>query len=232
MEIKKAAHADLERSKTLNLLLGLVVALAVTFVALQWRSYAEAIDHTQNLNISDLEDTMLIEDLQQEEPQEPEPIQQPEPQIEAQLPEEFTVVEDDKEVAKISFVSQDQDKPLPPPAPVAPAPVEEETDVIFEVVEEAPQFTENNGNVVGWIGSRIKYPEVAAENGIQGRVTIGFVVEKDGSITQVQVLRGVDAELDKEAVRVVKSMPKWKAGRQGGKPVRAKYTVPVVFRLQ
>lgn len=232
MEIKKAAHADLERGKGLNLLLGLVVALSVLFAGLEWRSYAEATEHTQALNQADLEDTLLIEDIKEEEPPEPEQVQQPEQQIEAQLPDDFKVVDDNKEVAKLSFVSADQDKPLPPPAPVAPAPVEEDIEEIFEVVEESPEFGPGADKLNKYLADNIRYPELAQENGIQGRVIVQFIVERDGSIAQVQVVRGVDTSLDKEAMRVVKEMPKWKPGKQRGKPVRTKFTLPVQFRLQ
>jgi protein TonB len=103
-------------------------------------------------------------------------------------------------------------------------------DKIFDVVEQAPTFKE--GDVRAWLAKNLQYPAVAAENGISGRVVVGFVVERDGSISHVQVLRGVDPSLDKEAVRVVKAMPKWNPGMQNGSPVRVKYNVPVQFKLQ
>ena len=103
-------------------------------------------------------------------------------------------------------------------------------DKIFDVVEQAPTFKE--GDVRAWLAKNLQYPPVAAENGISGRVVVGFVVERDGSISHVQVLRGVDPSLDKEAVRVVKAMPKWNPGMQNGSPVRVKYNVPVQFKLQ
>ena len=118
----------------------------------------------------------------------------------------------------------------------APAPEEEEEpeeQTIFEVVEQMPEFP--NGGMAGlmqYLSKNIKYPTIAQENGTQGRVTVQFVVNKDGSIVDAKVLRGVDPYLDKEAVRVIMGMPKWKPGMQRGKPVRVKYTVPVMFRLQ
>lgn len=107
---------------------------------------------------------------------------------------------------------------------------DEEQNKIFEVVEQQPSFP--NGSVNGWLSEHIKYPVVAAENGIQGRVVVQFVVEKDGSVSQVKVVRGVDPSLDKEAVRVISSMPKWIPGKQNGVSVRSRFTVPVTFRLQ
>ena len=100
---------------------------------------------------------------------------------------------------------------------------------IFMVVEDMPQFP--GGNVTKWIAKNVKYPQLAQENGIQGKVFIKFVIEKDGSITDVQVSRGVDASLDREAVRVIKAMPKWKPGKQRGKAVRVSYTLPINFQL-
>lgn len=107
---------------------------------------------------------------------------------------------------------------------------EEEQNKIFEVVEQQPQFP--GGSVNGWLADHIKYPVVAAENGISGRVVVQFVVERDGSVSQVSVVRGVDPSLDKEAQRVISSMPKWIPGKQNGQAVRSRFTVPVTFRLQ
>lgn len=107
---------------------------------------------------------------------------------------------------------------------------EEEQNKIFEVVEQQPQFP--GGSVNGWLADHIKYPVVAAENGISGRVVVQFVVERDGSVSQVRVVRGVDPSLDKEAQRVISSMPKWIPGKQNGQAVRSRFTVPVTFRLQ
>jgi len=110
-------------------------------------------------------------------------------------------------------------------------PKEEETKV-FDVVEQMPEFPGGQAALLKWIGDNIKYPAIAEENGIQGRVVCTFVVERDGSVTDVQVARSIDPSLDKEAIRVLKSMPKWIPGKQNGSAVRVKYTVPVTFRLQ
>lgn len=115
-------------------------------------------------------------------------------------------------------------------APEPPKVVEETK--IFTVVEQMPMFPGGDTALMQYLKQNIHYPAVAAENGVQGRVVVGFVVERDGSITDVNVLRSVDPSLDKEAVRVVKSMPKWNPGKQNGSAVRVKYQVPVSFRLQ
>ncbi|MDE7455670.1 MAG: TonB family protein [Prevotella sp.] len=113
-----------------------------------------------------------------------------------------------------------------------PEPPKEEETKVFDVVEQMPSFPGGAGALMQYLSSNIKYPVVAEENGVQGRVVCTFVVEKDGSITDVRVIKAVDPSLDKEAVRVVKGMPKWIPGKQNGSAVRVKYTVPVTFRLQ
>jgi protein TonB len=113
-----------------------------------------------------------------------------------------------------------------------PEPVKEEETKVFDVVEQMPSFPGGPSALMQYLNSNIKYPVVAEENGVQGRVVCTFVVEKDGSITDVRVVKSVDPSLDKEAARVVKGMPKWIPGKQNGSAVRVKYTVPVTFRLQ
>lgn len=117
-----------------------------------------------------------------------------------------------------------------PPPPPAPKP--EVATKVFDVVEEMPSFPGGNGALMSYLNGNTKYPVVAQENGVQGKVIISFVVERDGSISDVKVARSVDPSLDREAQRVVKSMPRWTPGKQNGQTVRVKYTVPVVFRLQ
>ena len=111
-------------------------------------------------------------------------------------------------------------------------PKHEEENKVFDIVEQQPLFPGGPAALMKYLSENTKYPVVAQENGFQGRVTVQFVVEKDGSISDVHVLRGVDPSLDKEAVRVVKSMPRWTPGKQNGITVRVNYRVPVLFRLQ
>ncbi len=113
-----------------------------------------------------------------------------------------------------------------------PEPPKEEETKVFDVVEQMPSFPGGPSALFEYLSKNIKYPVVAEENGIQGRVIVSFVVERDGSITDVRVVKSVDPSLDKEAQRVVKSMPRWIPGKQNGSAVRVKYTVPVTFRLQ
>ena len=113
-----------------------------------------------------------------------------------------------------------------------PEPPKEEETKVFDVVEVMPTFPGGQGALFEWLSKNIKYPVVAEENGVQGRVIVTFVVERNGSITDVQVAKSVDPSLDKEAVRVVKAMPHWIPGKQNGSAVRVKFTVPVTFRRQ
>jgi len=113
-----------------------------------------------------------------------------------------------------------------------PAPAEEVSTKVFTVVEQMPSFPGGMGALNSYLHDNVHYPTVAQENGVQGRVVISFVVERDGSISDVQVARSIDPSLDKEAVRVIKSMPKWQPGKQNGSSVRVKYNVPVNFKLQ
>ena len=235
MEIKKSAKADLERGKGLSLLLGLLVALSVVFVGLEWRSaVAQAQTTDRGFDAQEIEDVMNIED--QQKPEEPEPEPQQAQQVEIQLPDEIKVVSNDKEVIKPTIISVDQDKPLPPPnIPLGTKNVQVDEDVdqtVFEIVEENPEFPGGDKALTAFLLKNTVYPESAVDNGIQGRVMVNFVVERDGSVSGVEILKGGDPALDKEALRVVKLMPKWKPGRQQGKAVRTRFRVPVVFRLQ
>ena len=145
-------------------------------------------------------------------------------------------MEDDVELDQVDLISSEDDQSSAQvEAYVAPAVVEEEEESaqqIFTVVETMPEFPGGQGELLKYLAKSIKYPVIAQENGIQGRVTCSFVVNRDGSIVDAEVIRGVDPSLDKEALRVINSMPKWSPGKQRGKPVRVKYTVPVTFRLQ
>ena len=149
-----------------------------------------------------------------------------------QLDDKVAVGTENKEGVKdrtVEAVRNDIAVAAPPPPP---APKPEVANKVFDVVEEMPSFPGGQGALMAFLSSNIKYPVVAQENGVQGRVIVGFVVEKDGSISDVKVMRSVDPSLDREAQRVVKAMPKWKPGKQNGSAVRVKYTVPVVVRLQ
>ena len=229
MEIKKTPKANLENKKSSWLLVGYVIVLVFMFVAFEWTKRDVRIDMSGAITENVFEQDMEIPITEQPEPVAPPPPEAP------QIAEVLTIMENDENVVETSITSSEETGETYEIKHV-PAAIEEEIpeeEEIFEIVEETPQFP--NGGMVGlmqYLGKNIKYPTVAQETGTQGRVTIQFVVNKDGSIVDVKVLRGVDPYLDKEAVRVVSSMPKWKPGKQRGKPVRCKFTVPVTFKLQ
>ena len=136
----------------------------------------------------------------------------------------FDVKGNDEEGGTVRKAGEESATPEPPK--------HEEENKVFDVVEQMPSFPGGPSALMAYLSSHVKYPAVAEENGIQGRVTVQFVVEKDGSVTDVKTMKSVDPSLDREAERVVKSMPKWIPGKQNGSAVRVKYFVPVVFRLQ
>ena len=148
------------------------------------------------------------------------------------LDDKVAVGSEDKEGVKDRTVEAVRSEIAVAAPPPPPAPKPEVATKVFDVVEEMPSFPGGNAALMSYLNSNTKYPVVAQENGVQGRVIISFVVERDGSISDVKVARSVDPSLDREAQRVVKSMPRWTPGKQNGQTVRVKYTVPVVFRVQ
>lgn len=229
MEIKKSPKADLESKKTTWLLVGYVIVLAFMFVAFEWTKRDVKIDTSQAVADVVFEEEIIPITEQPEKVTPPPPVAPP------PVAETLTIVEDDADVEETDIASTEDvgQKVEIKYVPVAVEEEEPEEQTIFEVVEQMPEFP--NGGLAGlmkYLSKNIKYPTIAQENGTQGRVTVQFVVNKDGSIVDAKVLRGVDPYLDKEAIRVISAMPKWKPGMQRGKPVRVKYTVPVMFRLQ
>lgn len=227
-EVKKSPKANIETHKLTSILMGVVVAVSVLFFAFEWSSQTKKLD--ESIIVQDVLAEEEIE-ITRRDPTPPPPPPPPAPET----PEIIQVVEEKVET-RIEINTEDdaskrQMEAFVPPPPPKPK-VEEVTEEIFVVVEEQPEFPGGNTAMMKFLSDNIKYPVIAQENGIQGRVITNFVVERDGSITDVQVVRGVDPSLDKEAVRVIQSMPRWKAGRQRGSAVRVRFTLPVVFRLQ
>ena len=226
MQLKKSPKASLEDKKLTYVLMGLVLVLSICYVAFEWTE-----KEVTKYEVSDtdffFEEEMDIQQTSQETPPPPPP-----PAV--QEVEVLNVVEDDVETETIEINTEDDKDVEVVIAPPVEAPVEEEEEeVIFMVVESMPEFPGGQQALFKYLAENVKYPVIAQENGIQGRVICQFVVNKDGSIVDVVAVRSSgEASLDKEAIRVIKSMPKWKPGKQRGKPVRVKYTVPVNFRLQ
>ena len=230
MEIKKSEKASLENKKLLFTEIGLVAALLVTWGAFEYSS--------KDAQVAVLEDTTQIDDveeivaLQQETP--PPPPEAPNIPV---LSDQIDIVDDEIKVDDL-FVSLEDDANTGVEImdyreeEVQEEEVEEEA-IPFQLVEEKPSFNGGDANEFSkWVNSKLVYPEIAKENGVQGRVTLQFTVEADGRVTNVKVLRGVDDSLDKAADRVVSSSPKWKPGKQRDRAVKVTYTFPVIFQLR
>ena len=229
MEIKKTEKANLENKKLLFTEIGLIISLLIVFIAFEW-TQAE-------VKVSNLEDTteVVTEEeiipITQETP--PPPPSAPKIPI---LSDQIDIVDDEIELEDDMFMNLEDNADLGVEimdyVEVEEEVVEEEA-IPFQLVEEKPSFQGGDANQFSkWVNTRLVYPEIAKENGVQGRVTLQFTVEKDGSVTKVKVLRGVDPSLDKEAVRVVSMSPKWKPGKQRDRAVPVTYTFPVIFQLR
>ena len=229
MEIKKSEKASLENKKLLFVEIGLVVSLAITLFAFEWTS-----TETETALLEDTTDVLIEEEIistQMETP--PPPPAAPKIPV---LSDQIDIVDDEIEIEDDMFMNLEDDASLGVEimdyVEVEEEVVEEEA-IPFQLVEEKPSFQGGDANQFSkWVNSRLVYPEIAKENGVQGRVTLQFTVEKDGTVTKVKVLRGVDPSLDKEAVRVVSMSPKWKPGKQRDRAVPVTYTFPVIFQLR
>ena len=228
MEVKKSPKADLENKKTSNLLIGVILTLSVLFIGFEWSEREVKVVTESGITEIVFEDEMVP--ITEQEP----PKQAPPPPEAPKVEEIIEIAENDAEVEESTIEAVDNIEAAVEVkygnVEVEEEEVEEEE--VFMVVEEAPEFPGGTQECMKWLSKNIVYPQISAENGVQGRVTVSFVVNKDGSIVDAAVLRGVDPYLDKEALRVVNKMPKWKPGKQRGKAVRQQYTLPVMFRLQ
>ena len=224
MEEKKSPKANLENKKWMFTQIGLIISLAVAWVVFEIKSY----DKRQFADIDravEIVEEEMVEITKQE--QKPQPVEVPKQTTQIQ------VVEDDVEVDDVEINAEvDQNEVIE--EYVAPE-VEDEEVVeaeVFTIVEEMPEYPGGLNKLTDYLSKNIKYPQMARESGIQGRVFVNFVVEPDGSVSNVNVMRSLGGGCDEEAVRVVKNMPKWKPGRQRGKAVRVSYILPIVFKLQ
>ena len=230
MEVKKSAKANLEDKKLLLREIGLVVALLVVLGAFQWSSKEKSTETLQADNFVVVEEEMvpITTDVPPPPPEAPkEPV----------VSDIIDLVDDDIKVDNTLLLStEDEGLAITVKDYVAESTyVEEEIEeeVPFAIVEHKPKFQGGDQNdFTKWVFNNIVYPEIAKENGVQGRVILQFTVDKDGSVKNVKVLRGVDSSLDKEAVRVVSSSPKWEPGRQRDKPAKVTFVFPVIFQLR
>lgn len=231
MEVKKSEKASLENKRLLFTEIGFVIALIAIYFAFNWSSTEKEVAtlETEVANV-EVEDMVPIT---QETPPPPEAA----PKIPI-LSDQIDVVDDNIKVDDNMFqnLEDDANSGVEIMDYIESAPEEEtveEEAIPFQLVEEKPSFNGGDANEFSkWVNSKLVYPEIAKENGVQGRVTLQFTVNADGTVSNVKVLRGVDSSLDKEAVRVVSSSPKWKPGKQRDRAVKVTYTFPVIFQLR
>ncbi|MGM0530889.1 MAG: energy transducer TonB [Bacteroidota bacterium] len=229
MEPKKSPKADLESKKGLFIEIGFIVAFGLVLLAFEWTSQPKRAEGFQQQSEEDIvqEDIPITRQQKEKEPPPPPPssteqlnIVDDDVEIEDELRLEQTEADEDTEVSIDAFASQEDEE-------------EEEENQIFVVVEDMPEFKGGGINAFRkYVQENIKYPTVAAENGIEGTVFVQFVVDTDGGISNVTVTRGVDPSLNEEAIRVIRNAPEWEPGQQRGNPVRVQFTIPIVFRLQ
>jgi len=228
MELKKSPKADLENKRNIFVQIGLVISLGLCLLAFEWTSSVEQASSLGTMEQQEVEDE-IIPITRAEEVKPPPPPPPP------KVVEVLNIVDDETEIddeLQIEDTEAD-DQTVIDVAPVIQQEKEtEEESQVFFIVEDMPEFPGGEIALRKFIANAIKYPVIAQENGIQGKVYVNFVVDKDGSVINAKIARGVDPSLDKEALRVVNSLPKWKPGMQRGKPVKVSYTVPISFVLQ
>lgn len=228
MELKKNPKADLEKRRGLYLEIGLVVILVASLVAFNVKSYdQEQVEVVQRTAMDEVEDIVI--QTQQEELPPPPPPEAPE------VVTELNIIEDDakseNEIGIVNAEVTDKTENIEITPVVVEQEEEEDEQVIFQVVENDPEFPGGLEAMYKFLAQNIKYPQLARENNITGKVYVTFVVEKDGSVSNARVLRDIGGGCGAEAIRVVKSMPKWTPGKQRGKAVRVQYNLPVNFNL-
>lgn len=228
MELKKTPKADLQNKKSIFFQIGLCLSLLITIGAFAVSQPEVSIQELEN-NTVYVEEQIV--EITQEEAQQP----QPQRQVVQIMSDIINIVRDDKKIeSNFNFTDFDQDVSFDFQPAGGGGGHEEavDEDTPFMNVEEMPKFRGGTVNEFRtWVQERLKYPVIAQENGISGRVTLTFVIERDGSLTNIQVLASPDRSLSEEAIRVVTSSPKWTPGKQRGMAVRVRYNLPLEFRL-
>jgi protein TonB len=226
MEQKKSKKADLENKKGIFLQVGLVVALSVILIGFEWTTKPQEDDDTEMVRQIEFEDEMIVT---RREP----PKEQPKPET-PKVAEVLDIVEDDVEIEDFDFDMEVDDDTEYDFTMLDDDEEQIEEEEIFYIVEDMPTF--NGGDPAiefrKYIAANLDYPEIAAENGISGRVIVQFAVNAQGKVVDAVVVRSVDPALDKEAIRVVMASPPWTPGRQRGKAVKVLFTFPINFVLQ
>jgi|TARA_B110000438_G_scaffold303623_1_gene366044 periplasmic protein TonB len=212
---KKNPKISLENKKAMFFQIGLTITLIVVLIAFEWKSYDKSNYNLGDLNLDDMEEEIIPITRQEVKPPPPPP---PPPEI-------IEIVEDEVEIEKeleIEETETDEDEIVE---------VEEDDEEFFMVVENMPEFPGGDLGLMKFIQKNVKYPAIAKEYNITGKVYVSFIVDKQGKVTNVKIVRGVDKNLDAEALRVVSMLPKYKPGKQRGKSVRVMFTIPINFTL-
>lgn len=227
IENKKSKKTNLENKRSIFFLIGLVLALSSVLFAFEWKTAetTEVIDFGPGDFIND--DYIFIPSTPAEKKEPPKPA--------IHVPE-FVLVDNDKKVNDIDLIFEEPDDPLG--IDLNNLVFQESNnsmdkeEVIVIIAEEMPEFPGGERALVSYLSRNVKSPLIAQENGIEGKVYVSFVIDEEGAIFDVSILRGVDSSLDNESLRVVRGMPKWSPGKQGGKPVKVRYNVPIYFELR
>ena len=212
---KKNPKISLENKKAMFFQIGLAITLIVVLIAFEWKSYDKSNYNLGDLNLDDMEEEIIPITRQEVKPPPPPP---PPPEI-------IEIVEDEVEIEKeleIEETETDENEIVE---------VEEDDEEFFMVVENMPEFPGGDLGLMKFIQKNVKYPAIAKEYNITGKVYVSFIVDKQGKVTNVKIVRGVDKNLDAEALRVVSLLPKYKPGKQRGKSVRVMFTIPINFTL-
>lgn len=235
MEIKKSPQADIEQRRTTGFLLGLILVLAVFYVALEWNSAESAADGIDPIDLSELMHETELVPMSNEET-----ITQLREQQPSEQGQQLRIVDDDVELEPVAdeepaeaaddellqqLDDEQDDKAL------APLEVDPKNPLNFRVVEDLPQYPGGAVEFLKWLTRNLRYPAVAKARKTQGRVVAVFYVETDGSITGIKITQSLSAECDQEALRVLRLMPKWQPGVYHDQPCRTKVCIPIVFKL-
>ena len=212
---KKDPKISLENKKGMFFQIGLAVTLIAVLISIEWKSYDKSNYNLGDLNLDDMEEEIIPITRQEVKPPPPPP---PPPEI-------IEIVEDEVEIeneVEIEETDTDEDEIVE---------IEEDDEEFFMVVENMPEFPGGDLGLMKFIQKNVRYPAIAKEYNITGKVYVSFIVDKSGAVTNVKIVRGVDKNLDAEALRVVKSLPKYKPGKQRGQAVRVMFTIPINFTL-
>jgi len=212
---KKDPKISLENKKGMFFQIGLAATLVIVLIAFEWKSYDRSNYNLGDLNLDDMEEEIIPITRQEVKPPPPPP---PPPEI-------IEIVEDEVEIeneVEIEDTDTDEDEIIE---------IEEDDEEFFMVVENMPEFPGGDLGLMKFIQKNVRYPAIAKEYNITGKVYVSFIVDRQGKVTNVKLVRGVDKNLDAEALRVVSSLPQYTPGRQRGKPVRVMFTIPINFTL-